>query len=155
MMGTFQERIKELEDTVGTGHLVGQVLVDQPYAQDQHETMFYGHPGGGQAKYLSEPLMANHPEYLRRLAGAVLDEGGALERAMIRNVEDLSGEVYKHAPFEFGDLKASGHPMVFDGDRRVYDRKPNVGRLNESDQVAKQELRNIGFGHNSWENTES
>jgi hypothetical protein len=151
-MGTFMERTEVLLDRVGYGDLGGRVVVDQPYAQDQHETLVYVHRGGGRARYLGEPLYAHYPRYMQRLADAALD--GDLTQAMVRNMEDLSGEVYDNAPFEFGDLKASGHPIVYDDGVPVYDRPPAVGRLNHADLDAKQELRNLGFGHNSWENTE-
>lgn len=151
-MGTFSERTLQLEAEVGYGDLAGRVVVDQPYAQDQHETLIYNHPAGGKARYLGDPLFEHAPRYMQRLADNVLD--GDLTRAMIQNVEDLSAEVFQNAPFEFGDLKGSGHPIVHDNGAPVYDRPPNVHRLNEGELDAKQELRNLGLGHNSWENTD-
>lgn len=151
-MGTFTERTLQLEDRIGHGDLGIRVVVDQPYAQDQHETLIYAHMGGGQARYLGEPLFRHYPAYMQRLANSVLD--GRLVTAATSIAEDLSKEVFENAPFEFGDLKASGHPIVYDDGVPVYDRPPAAGRLDHADLEAKQDLRNLGFGHNSWENTD-
>lgn len=151
-MGTFQVRTQELEESVGYGKLVGSVTVDQPYAQDQHETLIYKHQGGGKARYLSDPFFASNTRQMERLSDHVLD--GGLERAMADNMEALSRAVFEEAPFEFGDLKASGHPEVTSDGVVTYDRPPNVGRLHPAEMEAKQHLRDLGFGHNSWENTE-
>lgn len=151
-MGTFGARVEELIESVGGGgKLEGRVVVDQPYAQDQHETLAYHHQGGGKARYLGDPLFMSLGHYMQRLANNVLH--GSLPGAMADNMEDLSKAVFEEAPFEFGDLKASGHPIVKSGGEIYYDRPPAVHRLTKAELDAKQELRNLGFGHNSWENT--
>lgn len=149
-MGTFTERITQLINDVGTGKLEGRVVVDQPYAQDQHETLGYTHQGGGKARYLGDPLFQNVSRYMELLAGVTLH--GGLEEAMVQNMEHLSRQVFDQAPFEFGDLRASGHPIVKSGGTIVYDRPPNARRLNAGSLQAKQDLRNLGLGHNSWVN---
>jgi hypothetical protein len=145
-MGTFRERTQQLEAQVGYGEIKGRVVVDQVYAQDQHESVWYKHPTGGNAKYLSSPLFGNHDLYYARLARNVLH--GSLVKGMIENMEDLSNEVHSEAPWEFSDLRASGHPIVFDRDVVVYDRPPRVHRLTQSELDAKDDLRSLGLGHN-------
>lgn len=149
-MGTFDARMAELEELVGEGKLVGRVVVDQQYAQDQHETLTYHHPGGGKARFLGDPFFQSNARYMERLSDNVLQ--GSLQGAMERNMEDLAGDVFEQAPFEFGDLKASGHPIVTSDGVTVYDRPPAVHRLADPELDAKQALRELGFGHNSWEN---
>ena len=141
----FDERMAELAQNVGDGVLKGTLEVDQVYARYQHEGLDLKHPGGGQAKYLEQPLYDEHRDYVQRLADHVLD--GQLVPAMTDNMEALSLQVYDKAPFEFGDLKASGHPSVMDGDRSAYDRPPNVHRLTEPELRAKAELRALGLGN--------
>lgn len=145
MAGDFSSRIDRLMEEVGTGNLEGTVVVDQVYAKYQHEDLSLIHLGGGHAKYLENPLMANHPDYLRHLADNVLD--GNLNQAMADNMEALSREVYKEAPMEFGDLRASGHPMVHSQGEMVYDRAALVGRLTEEEIDIKMHLRSLGLGN--------
>lgn len=143
--GKFDTRMAQLAERVGEGTLRGAVEVDQIYARYQHEGLDLRHPEGGQAKYLEQPLYGQHRDYVQRLADHVLD--GGLVEAMIDNMESLSLEVYDKAPFEFGDLKASGHPTVLDGDRPAYDRPPNVHRLTKPELRAKAQLRALGLGN--------
>lgn len=148
MAGDFTQRMRELEDAVGAGRLTGSVTVDQVYAHMQHEALDFKHPEGGQAKYLEQPLYDNAHDYVQRLAkDAVTDTGSQLVDAMRENMEHLSLQVFENAPFEFGDLKASGHPTVKDGEVTAYDRPPNVHRLTDSELRAKGHLRALGFGH--------
>lgn len=142
---TFGQRLDELERIVGKRDLTGKVIVDQVYAQYQHEGLDLRHPEGGQAKYLEEPLHKRANRYGSRLAGGVLD--GQLEARMIDNMEDLSAQVFEHAPVEFGDLKASGHPVVTSDGHTVYDRPPAIHRLTEAELRAKGQVRNLGFGN--------
>lgn len=120
----------------------GGVEVDQVYAHYQHAHPEFHHPDGGQAFYLSEPLYAKSDRYLERLAeGAITEQGIGLRQAMIDNMEDLSLEVYERAPWEFGDLRASGHPTVTEDGETVYDREPNVHRLDPDELAIKSHLR--------------
>jgi len=145
-MGDFDERMAQLDNLVGQGTLEMQVIVDQAYAQDQHESVWYKHPAGGKAKYLSDPLFVKSGVRLQRLANRVLD--GRLREGMIDEAEDLVNDVYEEAPWEFADLRASGQPIVRDDGAIIYDRPPNQGRLTQADLDAKDDLRELGLGHN-------
>jgi hypothetical protein len=131
--GTFSERIDELKAMVGTGDLVGKVEVSQVYAQRQHEELSWAHPRGGQALYLSQPLLENHSRYLQAYADRLLEDGGV--GAMIENVEDLAedGGVATRAPVLYSNLRASGHPSVTSGEVTVYDRPARQHRLSEEE----------------------
>lgn len=142
-MKRFTDGVTELSQRVGHGPLVGRVEVNQVYARYQHEGLDFKHPQGGQAKYLEEPLYSNSGDYMRRLAKDTLD--GDLTTSMAHNMEDLAGEVYKKAPFEFGDLKASPHPSVTSAGAVVYDRPPMIHRLSEEELRIKSHLRSLGF----------
>jgi hypothetical protein len=144
-MGTFDRRMRELAQMVGGGNLRGNVRVNQAYAQDQHETLYYKHPFGGEAKYLTNGLMEEYPTALQSIARDLLAVGP--RPAMIDFVEALSHQVYVRAPVEFADLKASGHPRVFDGHPLIYDRPPNQRRLTNAENDAKSDLREMGFGN--------
>jgi hypothetical protein len=133
--GTFSERTRQLERKVGTGRLVGSVVVDQVYAKYQHETLDLRHDAGRTAKYLERPLLTHHEQYLQRLARNVLD--GDLVQAMADNMEHLSGQVEKLAPIDQNDLPRSGHPTVHDGHTVAYDRPPHVARLTPEQLKAK------------------
>lgn len=145
MAGDFAAKIDELQALVGQGDLVGSVEIDQVYAKYQHEGLDLRHPEGGKAKYLEDPLMEHGPEYLRGIAGRMLHEGPV--RPMIDAMETLSRQASEQTPFEFGDLKASGHPTVTDDGAKVYDRAPGVPRLNDDQLRTKRELRGLGFGN--------
>lgn len=147
-MGDFGARVATLADQVGRGDLQAMVTVDQVYAKYQHEGLDLKHPEGGQAKYLQQPLFAERDRYLRGLASAAITETGSdLEGAAVRVAEDLSTQVYQHAPFEFGDLRASGHPTVTSDGATVYDRLPLVPRLSESELRDKHHVHRLGLGH--------
>ena len=127
-MSQFSERLRVIKESVGFGRLQGSVEVNQVYAHYQHEGLDFHHPDGGEALYLLTPLMLKGPsDYMVRLADrAITADGSDVQGAMTDNMEDLSGEVYLRAPWEFGDLRASGHPVVSVNGETVYDRPPNV-----------------------------
>lgn len=140
-MGSFtqwvDETLAELPERI-----TGRVEVDQVYAHYQHEHPEFHHPDGGGAFYLKEPLLTKVDKYLERLAhNAITSHGVKLRDAMIENMEDLSLEVYERAPWEFGDLRASGHPTVEEDGEVVYDRKPMVPRLDAEELAIKSHLR--------------
>lgn len=140
-MGTFVKRMKQLASTVPDEHFEGQVIVDQIYAHYQHANPEFKHPEDGKAFYLRDPLYSHADSYMKRIADELFDDG--VIEAMIKNMENLSLEVYMQAPLEFGDLKASGHPMVWADGSIVYDRPPRVHRLTEAELEAKGELRQL------------
>lgn len=145
MAGTFDRRMRDLADRVGGGAMTARVEVDQVYAKYQHERTDLRHPGGGKANFLRDPLFSSADDGLREVARTVLDFGP--EPAMIDFSEGLAQGVYEQAPFEFGDLKASPHPTVTDGESTVYDRAPMIHRLTDEELRIKGELRALGLGN--------
>lgn len=135
-MADFFDRIDELAEMVGHGELVGRVEVDQLYAARQHNELSWNHPRGGQALYLTEPLMNNFERYFEDIARTLLDAGP--EPGMVRSVEDLAeeGGVATHAPVLYSNLRASGHPSVTSDGVTVYDRPPRQHRLSEEELKA-------------------
>jgi hypothetical protein len=142
MTSTFTERFAELRHRMGLPeNLHGEVEVNQVYAHYQHAHLEFRHPRGGQAYYLTAPLMTHWPVYLEAIARTALDDGG--EREMARAMEHLSGQVELLAPVEFADLRRSGHPRVTRGARTTYDRQPKVHRLTEAELRVKNRLRKL------------
>jgi len=122
--------VRRVQEKIGEGVLQGKVEVDQVYAQNQHESTWFRHPHGGQAKYLETPLYGNAPKYLQHLADGALKEG--LVNAMKDNVEDLAtNELGTYAPVEHGYLRDSGRAIVTDNGAEVYNKAPGTGRLSE------------------------
>lgn len=122
--------------------ITGKVEVNQVYAHYQHEGASFHHPDGGEAFYLKTPLFVNADKYLANIAEKVIGSHGVNVRdPMIENMEDLSMEVFNRAPWEFGDLRASGHPTVEEDGVVVYDRAPMCPRLSEEELKIKSHLR--------------
>lgn len=82
---------------------------------------------------------------MRRLADkAITEEGSALGDAMAHNMEHLSTEgVYIEAPWEFADLRASGHPTVESDGVLIYDRPPHMHRLSAEEIKIKNKLSRL------------
>lgn len=127
--GDFVQRIDELRRRIGKGKLVGAVVVDQVYAQNQHQSAWFKHPRGGKAFYLRDPLLANQDRYLQALASNVLN--GDLTRTMAQNMEHLVSAQRDDTPVLTGALKTSGAPRVEDNGAVVYQRPPITPRLTE------------------------
>lgn len=138
---TFDRRMDELAERVGYERIRGSVVVDQVYAQYQHEGLDLKHPRGGQAKYLEQPLYQRAPQYVQEVADSLLT--GNPRQALADAMEDLSQQVFELAPIEFLDLRASGHPTVRQGARTVYDRPPMQARLTPAQLRAKNQLRRV------------
>lgn len=139
--------IQDLIDRTGGPAVKSTVTVNQPYAQDQHETLFYRHPKGGRAKYLEGPLFEGYPKWIQKFANRLLvrnvnaaKEWGGVGRA-------LKGEVPKNAPVEFGDLRQSAGLVVKEGATVVVDEPPAQPRLTESELDAKDYMRHMGLGY--------
>lgn len=146
MRGTFGAQITKLREQVGHGTIEGKVTVNQIYAHYQHEHPEFHHPRGGGAFYLRDPLFEHGPNaFMRTIAEKALHPDGPAD-AMKDNMERLSWEVFLRAPWEFGDLKASGNPSVRVNGRKVYDRLPNVRRLSKGDLRIKSHLRSLYKG---------
>ena len=143
MSGDWREKFAELRHMtrIGEGVIHCQVIMDQVYAHYQHERLDLRHPHGGHARYLATPLFTRYPKYLADYARSFTTDGGI--RSLERSMEDLSDQAGWHAPYEFGDLAASGHPMVRIGDHIEYDRPPKQHRLTEAELRIKNRLRHL------------
>ena len=144
MASTFFERIDELADRVGDGHLVGKVEVDQVYARYQHEGADLKHPRGGKWHYLTDPLLSGATATMETVARATLEPDGP-KTGMEHVVNGLVRDVHEQAPVEFNDLRRSGHATVIDNGEIVYDRPPEVERLTDEQLREKNDLRRAGF----------
>jgi hypothetical protein len=129
----FAEGVAELKALVGVGLLIGSVAVDQVYAQNQHESVWFRHPHGGKAMFLHDPLMEGYNEWLQWIAEDLLEVGPV--DAMREAMDELVQGVYDQAPVEFDNLRRSGAAKVTDDGSTVYNRPAEVGRL------SKQQLR--------------
>lgn len=129
--GDFDERIDFLSREVGYGPLVAGCLVDQPYAQNQHENVSFKHERGV-SHYLGDPLFANAFNFVDGLARAAIGpEGSRIKEEMRDIAEDMAGFVEKYAPKDpdIGDALAnSGSPYVTDAGREIYRRPPKHPR---------------------------
>lgn len=136
-----------IQRTGGSNRITAKVVVDQPYAQDQHETMFYKHPRGGKAKYLETPLFAGYPEWLQKFANGLLKSKESLPKDWAEVGRSLKREVPRNAPVEFGDLRQSAGLVVTEGSSTVVDEPPAQGRLTEGELDAKDHMRHAGLGY--------
>lgn len=124
--------LQKLIDEVGHGDLQSKLIVDQAYAQAQHEELTWKHPHGGRAKYLEAPLMENSDELLQIMADHLIGlTGSDIKDGMIKVAEKMSTFVEDNAPKDIGvhELARSGHPMVYDDGVVIYDRAPKVPRV--------------------------
>lgn len=144
MASTFFDRMDELAERVGHGRLVGKVEVDQVYAKYQHERADLEHPRGGKWHYLTDPLLSGAEASMRTVAKHTLEPDGP-QQGMREVVDGLVSDVHTEAPREFNDLRRSGHALVVSNGEIVYDRPPEVERLDEAQLRAKNELRRAGF----------
>lgn len=143
---TASEGIQDLIERTGGPRVKATVTVNQPYAQDQHETLFYRHTSGGQAKYLEQPLFSGHPGWIQDFANELLHttdaarEWGGVGR-------ELKNEVPKRAPIDFGDLRQSAGLTVKEGGAVVVNEPPVQGRLSEAELDAKDYMRAMNVGY--------
>jgi hypothetical protein len=123
-MGTFIQRMDHLSEEVGTGSLVARCKVNQPYAQDQHETLHYRH-NDGRARYLGGPLFENQADLMDIIGRhAITPLGSDIQQGMIEVAEMMARYVLTNAPKLSGRLSTSGHPTVTDNGMLIYDRPP-------------------------------
>jgi hypothetical protein len=139
--------IQELIERTGGPTIKATVTVNQPYAQDQHETLFYRHPRGGKAKYLESPLFEGYYEWIQRFADNLLERNTTAEREWSKVGRALKDEVPQHAPVEFGDLRQSAALTVKVGSKVVVEEPPMQGRLSEAELDAKDHLRHRSWGY--------
>lgn len=142
------EGIQQLINRTAGGRIKATVTVDQPYAQDQHETLYYRHPRGGRAKYLEAPLFENHRTWMQNFANRLLRaRKDATELWAEECGVPLKNAVAKNAPVEFGDLKMSAGLVVREGSSVVRSDPPAQSRLTEAELDAKDYMRNAGQGY--------
>lgn len=130
-MRPFQERIDELSRSVGTGHITAGCKVNQPYAQNQHQTDHFHHDDG-RSHYLGGPLLEHSFELVESIAREVITPFGSnIDRRMIDVAEEMAGYVLKNAPQSPiddpggpGVLALSGNPWVKSNGVLIYDRPP-------------------------------
>lgn len=138
------ERIDVLRHNVGGGKLEGKCEVNQRYAAYQHFLPELHHPDGGSAYYLRDPFYADHGDYLKHFADKLLaDEGRGGSQAMMDGMEKLSDRVFEKAPWEFADLRASGHPSVERDGVVLHDRAPHCARLSDAELREKSRLSRL------------
>jgi hypothetical protein len=141
--------IQELiERTAGTGAKVrATVTVDQPYAQDQHETMFYKHASGGRAKFLEAPLFENLNTWMQGFANNLLKPGRFADMEWGGVGRKLADQVKTEAPIDFGDLRNSAALLVKAGSKTVINEPAKQERLSEAELEAKDYMRSMGVGY--------
>lgn len=131
-----------LADHIGTGKIKARVRIDQVYAQNQHETLWFRHPRGGRAKYLEGPLFENHRDYYGDLADAVLrPEGPSMTQNMVRVGRRIVSDAAENTPREFGDLMQSGELKVLEGTKIVHHDPPLQNRLTQAQLDMKDVIR--------------
>lgn len=146
MVRKASEGFRELLERTGGADVQSTVLVDQPYAQDQHENLTYRHVHGGQAKYLEEPMVQNAPRMAQGFADLLLDAPDAALLWHHKLGLETGQLVKKHAPREFNDLRESAAITTKSGGSIVAHRPANQHRLTEAELDAKTELR----GEHGW-----
>lgn len=125
----FDERIDFLMHSVGEGYITAGCEVNQPYAQNQHQTDSFKHPHGGRSHYLGGPLLENAYSLVEELArGAITPFGSMIDRRMADIAETMARYVLLNAPKETGQLSLSGHPWVKSNGVLIYDRPPIAPR---------------------------
>lgn len=125
----FEQRIDELMRSVGTGSIVAGCKVNQPYAQNQHQTDSFRHPHGGRSHYLGGPLLENAFALVEQIArSSITPFGSLINRRMIDIAEWMAQAVLENAPKETGRLSLSGNPWVKDNGVLIYERPPLAPR---------------------------
>jgi hypothetical protein len=148
MAGDFEQRMTHLIDAVGVGLLEAEVIVDQVYAKYQELRDDLVLHGGGQHHYTRDALFDQADRIMQLLASRLLTADGSDIKAAVADVaEMLATGVFERAPFEFGDLKASGAPHAYDNGAEYYSRPPGVHRLSKDELRAKGHLRRLGLGN--------
>lgn len=141
--GSFASNVGTLA-AQAAGPWRGKVEVNQVYAHNQHEHPEYNHPDGGEAFYLRNPLFNDIPIMFKMVAAKVLTEDGCdLDDGLMDAMEHLSLQVYARAPWEFADLRASGHPQVWRMGKRIKNRPPNCHRLSPEELRTKKQLSRL------------
>jgi len=121
MAGTFNERIRILQEEVGEGDLELKLNVHQPYAAAEHNRTYYKHPQGGMSGYVEIPFQAEYPHMLQRLADSVItDRGSNLRPEAIEAVGMFEDMIDWWAPVLTGVLRDSCNLTVTDNGHVLY-----------------------------------
>lgn len=140
--------IRELIDRTCGPDVVASIVVDQVYAQLQHEALEFRHPRGGMAKYLEVPIKSEHPVWFQDFAEHLLLKQGTAERRWAVHVGRPAKKVVaKFAPVEFGDLRRSGALRVTAGGVVVLEEPADQPRLSDAELEGKEHLRAVGLGY--------
>lgn len=127
-MDSFNRRIDDLIREAGTGHITAGCEVNQPYAQNQHQSVWFRHTNG-RALFLGGPLMEHSTELVEGVARGVLTPHGSdINQKMIDVAETMARYVLENAPKETGQLSLSAHPWVRSNGLDIYDRPPIAPR---------------------------
>jgi len=146
--GDFEARMEHLIASTGVGVLRAEVIVDQVYAKYQELRDDLELHGGGQHHYTRDALFDQVPRIMEYLASRMLTpEGCELKDAVAEVARMLVTGVWERAPFEFGDLKASGAAHAYDDGAEYLNEPPGVHRLSKEELRAKGDLRRLGLGH--------
>lgn len=125
----FDERIDSLIRSVGVGNITAGVEVNQPYAQNQHQSLHFKHPHGGRSLYLGGPLLENAFGLVEELArGAITPFGSMIQERMVDIAETMAKYVLLNAPKETGQLSLSASPWVKSNGVVTYSRPPLAPR---------------------------
>jgi len=123
------------------------VVVDQVYAEMQHEALEFRHPRGGRAKYLEKPLFEETPYWLQEFAEKFLISRQKASKLWGDIGGLLQDEVKFNAPIEFGDLINSASLTVKEGGATIKHVPAKQPRLTDIELEAKDWLRSLGLGY--------
>lgn len=139
-------RLRELLERTGGPKIQSTVLVDQAYAQDQHENLTYKHPVG-RAKFLEEPMYENVGRMCQRFASRLLKTEDVPQLWHDELGVKTGDHASRNAPLMFGDLRESMAVTTKVGGGVVAHTPPLQERLSAAELRAKDELR----GSHGWD----
>lgn len=125
--GSFEQRMRELGELVGSGKIETKVRVDQAYAARQERSEFYDHPRGGKAHALRDALFEKHKVHIQRVAQELFR--GNTQVLYIRFGEDVASKYGSDAPVELNNLRRSAAVKVLASGRTIYARPATQRRL--------------------------
>lgn len=138
--------IKLLRERTGGARVKAKVVVDQVYAEYQHEALEFRHPRGGRAKYLEGPLFEGFAGSIEEFAmGLLRVEEETAGRRWAGTGRDLVRAVGTEAPIEFGDLRRSASLTVTEGRSIIVDEPAAQRRLTDLELHAKDIMRDQGL----------
>lgn len=140
--------IAQLIDRTSGPDVEASVVVDQVYAQIQHEALEFRHPRGGMAKFLEVPVFSGCAGWIQDFAEHLLLKQGTAERRWAVHVGRPAAKVVrKYAPVEFGDLRESAALTVKAGSQVVLEEPAKQPRMSDAELDAKDQLRSMGLGY--------